>query len=266
MFRLIDLYGWYAVLTPELLVVAAGVALLYSKAGNIQPSNGIFVPLRWTRQALFYAGVVCMYFGYGGILSVLAKESIDFYVLQLCIRYMCMIPLLIAGTPEWIRKGLVSRLPGGQKLLRSEKHGIYGALVFFLTLSVILWPPVYNTLLTMVLLRFLLHALLLSSAWFMWESLFRREWAHQQREKYRTRLMVLGSIILFPICMVMTGSDYGAYLYPKNILTELCISPSVEWLTIMYRTDSTSIFGGILLMVTLQLSFVLTNRTTKMQS
>lgn len=266
MLRLADLYGWHTVLTPELLVVAAGVALLYAKAGNVQPNNGgIFVSLRWTRQALFYAGVVCMYFGYGGILSVLAKESIDFYVLQLCVRYMCMIPLFIAGTPKWIRKGAVSRLPGGQKFLWSEKHGMYAALVFFLTLSVMLLPVVYNTLLTMVFLRFLIHILLLASAWFMWESLFRPGLNRHQREKIRTKLMVLGSILLFPICVVMIGSDYGAYSYPKNILSELCVSPTAEGGSILFRIGSTSAFGGMLLMAAQQLSFALTSRPTKKQ-
>src|SRR5690606_24988004 len=115
---------------------------------------------RWTRQAMFYTGAICMYFGYGGILSVLAKESIDFYVVQLCIRYMCMVPLLIAGTPDYIRKGLVSKLPEGQKLLWSEKFGLFAALVFLLSLSVMLLPAVYNKLLSMVLLRFLIHSLL----------------------------------------------------------------------------------------------------------
>ncbi|MDR9748588.1 hypothetical protein [Paenibacillus taichungensis] len=37
MFKLIDLYGWYFILTPELLVVAVW-GLLYAKAGGIEPS------------------------------------------------------------------------------------------------------------------------------------------------------------------------------------------------------------------------------------
>lgn len=266
MVRLAELYGWHAVLTPELLVVAAGIALFYAKAGNVQPNQtGVFVSLRWTRQTAFYTGVVCMYFGYGGILSVLAKQSIDLYVLQLCVRYMCMIPLFIAGTPERMRTGLMARLPGGQKIVRSEKYGMYAALVFFVTLSVILLPAMHNTLSTMVLLRFPVHMLLLASAWFMWESLFHPELIRQQREKFRTQLMVLGSIILFPVCMVMTGSDYMAFAYSHNLVTALCVSPEAERLSIAYGVGSTSAFGGMLLMAVQLLSLALTNRPVKIQ-
>ncbi len=266
MFRLIELYGWYTVLTPELLVVAAGVALLYAKAGNVQPnSEGIFGSLGWNRQASFYVGVICMYFGYGGILSVLAKESIDYYVLQLCVRYMGMIPLFIAGTPEYIRKGLVSKLPGGQKLLWSEKFGLFAAFVFFLTLSFILLPAVYNTLMTMVFLRILVHVLLLASAWLMWEALLHPGMIRQQREKIRTKLMVLGSILLFPVCMLMIGSDYVVYQYPQSLLANLCVSPSSEQLSLVFRIGSTSAFGGMLLMAVQQLSFVFMNRLSRLQ-
>lgn len=260
MFQQIDLYGWYDMLTPELIVVAISIVLLYSKAGNIQPINGTFVPISWTRQALFYTGVICMYFGYGGILSLLAKESVDVYVLQLCIRYMCMIPLLISGIPTWIRKGIISRLPGGQKFLESKNLGMYAALFFLLSLSVILLPSVHHTLLTMVFIRILVHLLLFVSAWFMWESFFLPELNRYQREKYRIKLMVLGSALLFPICLMMIGTDYTIFPYSQRLLIGLCVPPSANWLSIVNPISSTSIFGGIFLMATLQISIALTNR------
>ncbi|MEC0239834.1 cytochrome c oxidase assembly protein [Paenibacillus dokdonensis] len=252
MFLLVELYGWHTVMTPELLVVAAGLALLYAKAGNIQPSReGVYTVIPWSRQALFYAGILCFYFGYGGFLSVLAKESIDFYVLQLCIRYLCMIPLFLAGMPVWIRDGLLSKLPGESRVMRNDRYGLFAELVFFLLLSVLLLPIVFNALLKIVILRFMVHIILLASAWLMWEYFFRAE--HSRRlGKNRKILLVLGSILLFPICLVMAGSDAVAYSYPQHIL---CISQPVG--AIQYGIVSKSAFGGMMLMAAQQLSFIL---------
>ncbi|WP_167527040.1 cytochrome c oxidase assembly protein [Paenibacillus cellulositrophicus] len=258
MFLLVELYGWHAVLTPELLVVAAGIALLYAKAGNIQPSRaGVFVAIPWNRQALFYAGLVCFYFGYGSFLSVLVKESIDFYVLQLCIRYLCMIPLFLAGLPVWIRNALLSRLPGGCRVLQNDRYGLFAELVFFLLLSVLLLPIVFNVLLKIVILRFMVHIGLLASAWLMWEHFFRAERSGRLWNN-RKKLLVLGSILLFPICMVMAGSSVMAYSHPQHIL---CISQPVG--AIQYGIVSKSAFGGMLLMVAQQLSFILAIRMAR---
>ncbi|GIP26124.1 hypothetical protein J23TS9_12540 [Paenibacillus sp. J23TS9] len=261
MFLLVELYGWHTVMTPELLVVAAGLALLYAKAGNIQPvREGAYVAIPWSRQALFYAGILCFYFGYGGFLSVLAKESIDFYVLQLCIRYLFMIPLFLAGMPTWIRNGLVSRLPGGRQLLRNERHGLYTGLVFFLMLSALLLPPVFNALLKMVLLRLFVHMVLLASAWTMWEDFFRAGRSRRQRND-RMKMLALGSILLFPICLILAGSGAGAYDHPQNIL---CIAHPVTGRVIEYDgIRSSSAFGGMLLMAAQQLSFVLAIRMSR---
>lgn len=257
MFLLVELYGWHTVLTPELLIVAVGLALLYAKAGNIQPAReGVYVAIPWSRQALFYAGILCFYFGYGGFLSVLAKESIDFYVLQLCVRYLCMIPLFLAGLPTWIRNGLVSRLPGGRQLLQSERYGLYTGLVFFLMLSALLLPPVFNALLKMVLLRLFLHIVLLESAWIMWEAFFRAGRSRHQGND-RMKMLVLGSLLLFPICLILAGSGAGAYNHPQNIL---CIAHPIKGSVTEYGIGSTSAFGGMLLMAAQQLSFVLAIR------
>jgi putative membrane protein len=257
MFLLVELYGWHTVMTPELLVVAAGLALLYAKAGNIQlGSDGVFVAIPWNRQALFYTGLVCFYFGYGGFLSVLAKQSIDFYMLQLCIRYLCMIPLFLAGLPVWIRNGLLSRLPGGCRVLRNDKYGLFAELVFFLLLSVLLLPIVFDALLKIVILRFIVHLGLLASAWFMWEYFFRAERSGRMGNN-RKKLLVLGSVLLFPICMVMAGSRSVEYSHPQHIL---CISQPIG--AIQYGIVSKSAFGGMLLMTGQQLSFILAIRMT----
>jgi len=60
--------------------------------------------------------------------------------------------------------------------------------------------------------------------------------------------------------MTMLGSDYGVYHELLNTLSELCISPSVKELAIVYQIGSTSTFGGLLLMAAQQLSLLLKNR------
>ncbi|QTH45478.1 cytochrome c oxidase assembly protein [Cohnella sp. LGH] len=255
---LVDTYGWHALLTPELLVVALAAALLYAKAGHFEKyGNGEQVILRSRKQAAFYAGILCMYLGYGGVLSALARQSIDVYVLQLCIRYMCMVPLLIAGMPEWVRNGFLRKLPGGKKLLAFGGPNIPALLVFVAMLTLLMWPQSYQDLNRVELLRFPLHLVLLYSGWFMWEGVLRPRTSWRQRGNCAARIFVIGGVMLLPLCVSMNGAHYTISSFRGASETQLCGAPQVDWITTPYLVGSTSVLGGILLMGALQLSLAI---------
>ena len=253
----IEMYGWQKLLTPELLVVIAAAGLLYAKAGNIEADgHGRYKTLSLPRQAACYAGLVCMYFGYGGVLSALAASSIDYYVLQLVLRYMCMAPLLIVGLPERTRAALIARLPGGRRMASGAGHGVYAAFVFYGLLSLVLAPPVYNALADIVWLGLIVHAVLLAAALLMWEAALRSYHSAVRGSAHiRFRLLVFGSVLLFPICVVMMGSGVGAYQHPQLLADGLCLPPSADSYVFAYSVGSTSVFGGLTLMAGQQLSF-----------
>ncbi|MFB9274421.1 cytochrome c oxidase assembly protein [Cohnella cellulosilytica] len=240
-----------------MLVVVAVAALLYAKAGNGERRGDHEAVLSPARQASFYAGLLCLYFGYGGVLSALARQSIDTYVLQLCLRYLAMVPLMIAGLPQWIRQSLLRRISGGVRLIRNGQEGTLAALLFFLSLSVLLWPKAYQMMNEWELLRFPLQGILLGSSWFMWEAMLRPCAARKQRLKIRTRLSILGSVVLFPVCVAMTGSQYGITTFRPISMSELCGAPQTGVLTTASTVASISMLGGILLMGALQLSLAL---------
>lgn len=251
-------YGWNALLTPELIVVVSVMALLYANAGNEQPDDaGGYTKLHWKRQAAFYAGLFVMYFSYGSFLSALSNESIDYYVFQLCLRYMVMLPLLIIGTPDWIRDRFIDRFLGGLNFFHQKQLGFYAMCILFVVISIMLYPSIYNELATMTLLRFGLHLLLLICSWMMWESIIRGSGMETKPMKTGFAMIALGSVLLFPICIVMMISEAGVYHIPQVVDTSYCVPTDVDVRQFDFWVHSSSRFGGFVLMAAQQASFAL---------
>lgn len=67
----------------------------------------------------------------------------------------------------------------------------------------------------------------------------------QQREQYRTKLMVLGSILLFPIRIVIIGSNLRYLSTSKKHFTQFFISLTADSVLILFVIGDTSVFGGL---------------------
>ncbi|MBD2847395.1 cytochrome c oxidase assembly protein [Paenibacillus sp. IB182496] len=261
---------WHELLTPELLVVGGVLALLYAQVGNgYSDAQGGFVRLPRSRQACFYTGLLLLYASYGSVLAALADEAIDVYVLQVCLRYLAMVPLLLTGLPDRWRAGLLARLPGLRSGDPGDRAGLLATLVLFAGLAASLVPDLYNFLAVMVPLRLLLHAVLLLSSCVMWAYLLRRVPAAAdsaaaagapvgaRRGRHQLyKLLALGSAVLFPACLLMMSSGYAAYQHPLHLADAgVCLAPGFEAPQLAYRAGSTSTYGGLVLLVMQQLAF-----------
>lgn len=253
---LLQAHGWGKLLTPELLVVAAGAALLYAKAGNLARTGPDEArPLPRSRQVAFYSGLLVFYLAYGGIFSLLAREAIDYYVLQMGLRYFLMVPLLITGLDRDLRIAMIQKLPLGKRWLKAWQHGPGAAIVCFALISLMLFSPVHNLLVELAWLRLLCQMLLLLAAWLMWEGVLLRPAHSKHQAQAALTLSVLGCVMLFPICVTLLLSDPGAYQHAHLLNAERCAPPDVHVQLLQYWTGSTSNFGGLLLMGIQQLAF-----------
>lgn len=259
MMEYISFYGWHKLLTPELAIIAAVTALLYAKALHAETRpDGTVAPLPVRKQTLFYLGLVAVYLGYGSPLTVMGREAIDFYVIQLCIRYLVMVPLLVSGMPGWLRRRMLPEQWMRKLIANPGKTAMIAAPLFFFILSCILYPAIHNAFASMILTRLAVHALLLACAWTMWESLLRLPRPQPGEADNRFKYLVIGSLMLLPICFLLMTSESAAYIYPQSLALELCLPPVEDTRDNIYMMHSSSYVGGLLLLATQQLSFSIT--------
>ena len=252
-------HGWHKLLTPELAIVAAVAALLYAKALNAETRpDGTIAPLPVRKQVSFYVGLFAVYLGFGSPLSVMGREAIDFYVIQLCIRYLVMVPLLISGMPGWLRRQLLPVRWMRSLIANPGKTAMIAAPLFFVILSCMLYPAIYNAIASMLLVRLTVHMLLSACAWVMWESLLRLPRPEPGAADNRFKYLVIGSLMLLPICFLLMTSESAAYVYPQSLALEWCLPPVEDTRDNIYMMHSSSYVGGLLLLATQQLSFSIT--------
>ena len=204
-------YTWWEIWNPFLLLILAGVYLLYLWVMRRMPSNlekGI--PLK--KKIVFMSGLLAAYVALAGPVAVLANNSVlSVHMLQQSMMYIVMPPLVLLGMPIEFYRFLNDRI-FNIKYLRFLKWPLLHLLLFNLLWSFYHLPSIYEYILEHVLLLELTHIVINTSAFLMWiqvlapDGLINRM-SHVMKMGY----MFANGMLITPACALIIFSDAVLY-------------------------------------------------------
>jgi len=162
---LLDLYGVWTFISPELLVFVVLISALYlyaTRAREDRPS-----PVSGRRKALFIAGMGLFYVGWGGPLNVLGHFLFGAHMLKMSILYLAMPPMILLGIPaDWFRTLLKPRAI--KMVVAFFTHPLLALILFNGLFSLYHLPLVFDRIMSDYWLHAGVHLLLEIAAFFMW--------------------------------------------------------------------------------------------------
>lgn len=116
----------------------------------------------------WYGGLAVMWIASGWPVHDIAEESLfTFHMLEHMLLALIVPPLLLMGTPRWLADITLGH-PKVAPWLRPLSKAIPAFVFFNVTFILIHWPEMVELMLTNAVVHFLIHFLLLSTAFLMW--------------------------------------------------------------------------------------------------
>lgn len=227
MWELVNLnFGFRALWSPGFIVAMLAAAALYfwavgpwrSRLGNTES-----VPLH--KKILFVCGLFLFYLGYGGPLYLMGHLMLSMHMTQMAVSLLIAPPLLILGTPTWLLKRIVEKIPF-KAFLRFFTKPIVAILLFNILFSMYHFPIVFDYLMVHKLLHNLFQTVLFISALNMWWSIIipvpewirstdTQEWKGLSELK-RIGLIFLDGVLITPACALIIFASAPLYATFSN--------------------------------------------------
>ena len=158
-------WAWHA--HPSVWAVIALISFGYAAAVRILgPSHGTTT----RRQvAVFYTGVLVMWIASDYPVHDLAERYLfSVHMVQHLLLTLVAPPLLLVGTPDWLKRWLFRSVPALHILARSIARPMLAAVIYHVAFVFTHWPPVVDAALHSEPVHFLAHCLIFFTALNMW--------------------------------------------------------------------------------------------------
>ncbi len=215
-------YGFQVVWSPELIVFTILLAVLYLLAvGRFRIHFADAAPVPPGKKLLFLTGLVLLYFGLGSPLNVVGHYMFSVHMVQQCVLYLIMPPLLLLGTPDWLLRPVFRKKPV-QRLMRVFTNPFLGLLLFNSLFSLYHLPAILDEVMQSAALVNLSHLVLLGAAFVMWLPVVcPLPELDKLTELRKLGYMFANGVLLTPACalIIFAGAPvYATYLDGPTLL------------------------------------------------
>lgn len=258
---LTETFGFRATWNPELIVLIALIGLAYfSLIGPLRHTFLHATAATPKQQLLFSAGLLLFYLGMGSPLNVAGHYLFSAHMLQQSILYLMMPLLMLAGTPEWLPRPLLSR-KWIRRLLRFFSHPIPAVLLFNALFSFYHMPVILDMAMASLAMHNLIHLLLLVAAFFMWMPVIAPlPEINRLTQLQKLAFIFANGVLITPACalIIFAGSPlYETYVNGPSMLCAPFFSAPIDksMFTVPLQPLDDQRLGGIIMKLMQELTY-----------
>lgn len=251
---LIDLYGFWAFFSPDLLAVVIALSGVYLYVNRRRPGEP---PRVSTKQKVwFLTGMLCFYLGWGGPLNILGHFSFMAHMLQMSILFLALPPLVILGVPaDWLRKVLKPKWV--RKPFNVLSRPLIAIVSFNFLFSLYHLPLLFDPIMSNYALHVFTHLVLEIAAFLMWwPAVCPLPEMNRISDLAKIGYILLNGVLLTPACALIIFAEDAMYNLYITGAGMLCLpfgyidlnTPQVHsLLPISVRSDQQG--GGVLMKI-----------------
>lgn len=205
-------FGFQALWSPWFIVLTIALAILYLWAtgkGRHRFAEAERVPIY--KKILFLLGLFFFYLGFGGPLYLVGHIMFSIHMIQMVVSLLLVPPLLILGSPKWLLKAVVLKIPF-KKVLKFFVHPIPAILMFNVMFSFYHIPVIFDYLMVNKVGHDVYQTILFIAAFIMWWTVIAPvpEW-NRLSELQRVGLIFLDGMLLTPACALIIFAENPVY-------------------------------------------------------
>mgnify|MGYP001495184096 CR=1 FL=1 len=229
--QIVSSFSFQALWSPEFFPFLFLVAYFYFWA--VGPGKKHFQdvePVPVYKKIVFLSGLGLFYLSFGGPLYLIGHLMFSVHMIQMAVGLLIAPPLLLLGTPSWLLKGLILKIPF-RKHVKWIGNPIFAVLLFNALFSFYHFPVIFDYLMVERILHNSYLVLLFASAMMMWWTIVApvQEW-NRLSELKRIGLIFLDGMLLTPACALIIFSNtalYATYTDPQTWaqVMSLCLPP-----------------------------------------
>lgn len=223
---LLDIYGYRAMFSPELIVFLMAIAAMYFLVTG--PLRRRFnriehVPVR--KKVFFMIGLMLAYAGFGGPLNLIGHFQFTIHMVQQSILYMLMPPMLYFGLPEGMLRGFLnSRSTISKGFQFFIKKPLLPIVLFNGLFSLYHMPVVFDTVMTNIYYHHAFHLILVFLSFCSWWSVLElisgwSPYSGLQKMGY----LIINSVLLTPACALIIFANAPLFQIYTEGAKELCL-------------------------------------------
>ncbi|GAA0460394.1 cytochrome c oxidase assembly factor CtaG [Alkalibacillus silvisoli] len=229
----IQIFGFRALWSPEIILITALLILLYYLfTGPLKHKAGLTEEPSRSQKISMYSALIIFYIIKGSPVYLLSHIVIMAHMAQMAVFYLLVPILVIKGIPvEWWKK--VFNAPILKNFLKLFTKPLLAVLLFNVLFSLYHVPFVLDFTKTSNLVHWPVTLILFMFAFFMWWPLFTPIKEQQIMKPLFKILYIFGAgMLLTPACALIIFADtplYATYSEPDAFMTAmaLCVPTSV---------------------------------------
>lgn len=220
-------FGFQALWSPAFIIGTIVIAILYFWAtGKGRPRFVDSEPVPLYKKILFVFGLFFFYIGYGGPLYLVGHLMFSIHMGQMIVSLLFVPPLIILGTPKWLLKSLVLKIPF-KRFFKLFTQPLIAVALFNVMFSFYHIPVIFDYLMVHKLAHDSFQTILFFAAILMWWTIIAPvpEW-NRISELQRVGLIFLDGLLLTPACalIIFAGSAlYETFTNPVAWATALSL-------------------------------------------
>lgn len=220
-------FGFQALWSPVfMLATLIAIGLYFWAIGKGRHRFSESEPVPFYKKILFVLGMFLFYLGYGGPLYLIGHLMFSIHMIQMVVSLLLVPPLLLIGTPKWLLKALVLKIPL-KRFFKFFTYPIVAIVLFNAMFSLYHVPVIFDFLMVHKLGHNAYQTGLFLSALLMWWTIIAPvpEW-NRVTELQRIGLIFLDGLLLTPACalIIFAGSPlYETFTNPVAWATALSL-------------------------------------------
>lgn len=223
---LLDIYGFRAMFSPELIVFLLVVAAAYLWiTGPLQRRYGWAFKVTVRNRIFFMIGLFLAYAGFGGPLNLLGHFQFTIHMTQQSILYMLVPPMIYFGLPD----GFFRKFMGQGGRLRKWlavfiDRPIVPILLFNGLFSIYHMPVIFDSVMSNLFYHHGFHLLLVFLSFCSWWSIIGMisEWNALSGLK-KMGLIIMNGVLLTPACALIIFANEPLFKIYTEGASELCL-------------------------------------------
>lgn len=163
----LEYFGFAAIWSPYLLgFMAILVGLYFLTIGRWRKQFADSEQVSFKKQFSFVAGMVLLYFAFGGPLNLLGHLTFTGHMVSMSVSYLLAPPLILYGIPAWLIRPITQ--DSWFAYFKPLLHPIITVLTFNALFSFYHLPQIHDFVMTHYIVHSLVYIVLLIAAFMMW--------------------------------------------------------------------------------------------------
>ncbi len=210
---------------PEMMLLAILLAAAYlATVGPLRKHFSDATPVPAWRKSMFLLGLLLLYIAQGSPLNYYGHHFLfSAHMVQQCLLFIFMPPLLLLGSPEWLLKPLFKPKVLG-KVLRFLTNPLIAVLAFNSLFSFYHLPFLFDMFHSNMLINTLYHFVLLITAFIMWWPILSPISEQEQLSDLRKIAYIcVNGFLLTPACALIIFSDnllFQSYMHVPQLFEQ----------------------------------------------